>query len=242
MGGGNYQQYYQKYMGGSGQSSGSTTELLETSGSSTGTNTGGFDYQQYMKKYAGVSQGGSSQGGSQSGDYQQYMKKYAGQYAGGSQGGSQGGSYKQYYQKYMKEYAGHHSQQNQSSSIELSESQAENYVKEYVPKKYQRKAIDSIENRTTHHAKSSLEDGSKATSADSHQDVKDQEKKMSELMMRGRFLRGTENGASEFNLIESAEPMLSSTASMRLLRQHSTATLLASLCGVALACFVFFAR
>jgi len=70
---GNYQQYMNKYAGGS------------QSGSQSG------DYQQYMKKYAG-----GSQGGSQSGDYQQYMKKYA----GGSQGGSQSGNYQQYMKKY----------------------------------------------------------------------------------------------------------------------------------------------
>merc|ERR1719230_2552198 len=67
---GNYQQYMNKYAGGS------------QSGSQSG------DYQQYMKKYAG-----GSQGGSQSGDYQQYMKKYAGGSQGGSQ--SQSGDYQQ---------------------------------------------------------------------------------------------------------------------------------------------------
>merc|ERR1711985_127234 len=140
-----------------------------------------------------------------------------GQHAGGSQGGSQGG-YQQYYQKYMGgagQSSGSTTELLETSGNSHSEKMREKYVEEYVPKEYQQKAIDSIENRTTHHADGKTAASNKATSADSHKNVddEDQEKKMAELKMRGRLLRGTESGASEFSFVETAELTQSSTAS-----------------------------
>merc|ERR1719217_277158 len=63
--GGGYEQYYSKYM--HQYAGGDNTNLLETSGSSAGTQSTG-DYQQYMKNYAG--------GYQKYADYQKYQKRY----------------------------------------------------------------------------------------------------------------------------------------------------------------------
>jgi len=213
------------------------------------------NYQQYMTKYAGsyqqyYKQYSQNQSAASSTDLMETKRKeYVNQFvpkdyqeyalSNNSQGGSQSQSGN--YQQYMKNYAGQ-SNQSSDSSIDLSENDRDMYVKEYVPKSYQKKALkkDNVTHKVDHA-------DSQQQTHDAHHADTQQGGKVSDLLRlkkavgeldqtdsatRKQALRGQANAASQANLAQFADVANSSPASL---------ALVAVFC-VALACIVFFAR